>query len=180
MQRQSFCLRLKNFQENGTFSGYGSVFNVIDQQGESISKGAFQKSLKSFHQNGGRPKMLWQHDPKEPIGYWTKVVEDDHGLYVEGQLILELQKAQEAYHLMKAGVLNQLSIGFIPIRSHFDPAKSCRVISEVDLVEISLVTFAANNSANITSVKTSYSEQNVWMAVWQKLCALNKRLSCKL
>ena len=142
-------LILKSLQEEGRFCGYASVFNTVDTQGDRVLKGAFQKSL----QKKSPPKMLWQHDTKEPIGLWHTLKEDSNGLYVEGQLLLDLQKGREAYSLLKKGILDGLSIGCTIKNAEFSDHDGARELSEVDLLEISLVTFAANTDAKILEVK---------------------------
>ena len=107
-----FPLQLKSIEENGFFAGYASVFNVEDNHNDIILSGAFGKSLSKKHY-GKDIKLLWQHKADEPIGVFTKIVEDDLGLYVEGKLLLDVQRASEAYALLKSGVVKGLSIGFI-------------------------------------------------------------------
>ncbi len=142
-------LTLKKIQNEGRFSGYASVFNTLDSQGDRILKGAFLKSLKEKEP----PKMLWQHDAKEPIGIWHIIKEDQNGLYVEGQLLLDIQRGREAYSLLKKGVLDGLSIGCSVKDADFSGGEGARDLKEVELLEISLVTFAANKDAKVTAVK---------------------------
>jgi HK97 family phage prohead protease len=138
----------------GYFSGYASIFDTVDAHKDQLIRGAFQETLSQWDQNGEMPKMLWQHDPHEPIGYWTHIEEDHRGLYVEGQLLLDLQRGREAYVLLKAGVLKGLSIGF-RIKNAIKPkSTSLRLITNVDLLEISLVTWGANKEALVQQVKT--------------------------
>jgi HK97 family phage prohead protease len=144
-------LTLKNFTEDGVFSGYASVFNHKDQHGDVVLKGAFEKSLHNWKQSGQLPKMLWQHDASCPIGFWTDIYEDSYGLFVKGQLLLDIQKGSEAYCLLKTGVIDGLSIGFHLVKSSH--GAHGRLIQDVDLQEISLVTFAANEQARVRDVK---------------------------
>lgn len=137
---------VKTESPSGFFRGYASVFNHLDYQGDRVIKGAFLNSLRSWREKGALPKMLWQHDPTKPIGQWLKIDEDQKGLYVEGQILLDLQLGREAYALIKAGVVDRLSIGY-----RVDQAKTNKVgereLTKLDLQEISLVTFAANSAA---------------------------------
>lgn len=137
----------------GCFSGYASVFNAVDNQNDMVLPGAFKDSLFSWEKKSQWPKMLWQHDQKEPIGRWLFMEEDSRGLYVEGQLLLDVQKAREAYALMKVGALDGLSIGYRVVKSKRDGKSTVRYIQQVDLLEVSVVTFAANQAAKITKVK---------------------------
>lgn len=147
----------KSATQIGYFSGYASIFNVMDEQGDRVLPGAFVHSLNNWQQAKSFPKMLWQHDPSEPIGKWLKMEEDHRGLYVEGQIILDLQKGREAYALMKNGVIEGLSIGYHVIESQKGHIPGERFLSKVNLVEVSLVTFAANQAAKINAVKSQTS-----------------------
>lgn len=150
-------LSLKNCDADGSFSGYASVFGIVDSQGEKMGAGAFTLSLKAWGERGKMPKLLWQHDYRQPIGFWRDIFEDNHGLFVKGQLLLDLAQGREAYSLLKNGVVDGLSIGFITVKARRIEGKKrgswLRVLEEVDLHEISLVTFAANPKAKVECVK---------------------------
>lgn len=132
-----------------TFSGYASVFDYVDSQMDIVVKGAFTKCLEK------RPnvKMLWQHNMQDLIGRYTKMVEDSKGLYVEGEICLDAPKGMGCYALMKQGSLDSLSIGFVT-KDYEYLANGVRAIKEVDLFEISPVTFPANDMAMIHNVKS--------------------------
>lgn len=151
-KKLDFNLHLKSIDNQGVFAGYASVFNMVDNQRDVIQRGAFSRTLKG---RVGDIKLLWQHQQDEPIGIFSKIFEDTRGLYVEGKLLLDVQRALEAHTLLKAGALSGLSIGYSPIRYSIDPKSGVRTIFEVDLWEISLVTFPANAAANVTVVKQS-------------------------
>jgi len=146
-------LFVKEFGEDGTFSGYGSVFGVKDSYSEIVAAGAFKSSLAEHRENGTFPALLWQHDPAKPIGVYTEAREDEKGLFVRGKLELDTQLGKEAHALLKAGALNGLSIGFIPIKSSYDEDTKVRTLTEVELWEVSLVTFPANGKARVEGVK---------------------------
>ena len=152
---------LKSHQEDGFFCGYASVFNVTDHHQEIVASKAFSLSLNRWKEKGRLPKMLWQHDQRKPIGVWEEIYEDEHGLYVKGRLLLDLQAGRDAYALMKAGVIDSMSIGFRPIKAARDSGKKARILTEVDLLEISLVTFAANPEAKVTAVKEFDLDEDV-------------------
>lgn len=139
-------------EESGTFEGYASVFGQVDAQHEVVQPGAFRNTLEHIRKTKNMPKMLWQHDPTMPIGTWEEIREDEYGLYVRGRLLLDVQKGKDAYALLKSGVVEGLSIGFQVKQSHRD--KDVRVLDEIDLFEISLVTFMANPLAKVTSCKS--------------------------
>lgn len=145
---------LKAIAETGIFSGYGSVFGNVDQGDDIVAKGAFAESLKGWTQKGQLPALLWQHNTKEPIGVYTKMAEDDVGLYVEGQLALKTQRGAEAYELMKMKAVTGLSIGFQTTNDTFDSKTSIRTINNGELWEVSLVTFPMNQEALINAVKS--------------------------
>lgn len=157
--RMDVALELKGLSEDGRFAGYASVFDVVDTQRDVVLRGAFQKSIRT---RVGQIKLLWQHAMQEPIGYFTTMFEDGHGLYVEGQLMLEVEKAREAYALLKRGVVKGLSIGYSPVRYAVDPDSGVRKLSEVELWEVSLVTFPANEAAQVTVVKSKKAEDGIY------------------
>lgn len=142
---------VKSVSTEGAFTGYAAVFGNEDLGKDVLMPGAFTKSL------GSRPaakvKMLFQHDPAEPIGIWTDLTEDAKGLRAKGQLILDTTKGREVHALMRAGALDGLSIGFRTLKDRFDRAKGIRYVEEVDLPEVSVVTFPMNPRATVSSVK---------------------------
>ena len=142
-----------NIQKKGLIRGYASCFDKMDQQRDIVVKGAFSKTLHAWHFLGKKPKMLWQHKAHQPIGVWTHLRQDDYGLYVEGQLALGVSLADEAYLLLKEKVLDGLSIGFRTLEAVHDKQRKARLILDIDLIEISLVTFGANPNATVSQVK---------------------------
>lgn len=152
-------LDLKEVSEEGVFEGYASKFGDRDDGGDTVMKGAFKNSLSQRKTKG--VKMLWQHDPSHPIGVWDEIKEDATGLFVRGRLLTTVQKAKETYELMKAGVIDGLSIGYRTIKSLRDDATGFRQLTEVDLWEISLVTFPMLTSATVTSVKGDWTKREV-------------------
>jgi len=147
--------QLKAIEDDGVFSGYGSVFGVRDSDGDIIMPGAFTKTIARANETGRLPKMLWQHQIDTIIGKFTAMREDDYGLFVQGSILLEIEKGREAYALMKAGVLDGMSIGFNIIDGQ--RGADGRMITEVDLWEVSLVTWGANPAALVTNVKAKES-----------------------
>lgn len=141
--------KIKAVSDDGLFSGYGSVFNVVDSYKEVVVQGAFSDSLQ-----GRMPSLLWQHRSGEPIGVYTAVQEDNVGLYVEGKLALKTSRGAEAYELLKMGAISGLSIGFITREDSYDKVSGIRTLKKVDLWEVSLVTFPANDAARVATVKS--------------------------
>ena len=143
--------QIKAVSDDGLFSGYGSVFGVIDSYKEVVAPGAFTKSLQRR-----TPSLLWQHRSSEPIGVYTSIREDQTGLYVEGKLALKTARGAEAYELLKMGAISGLSIGFLVKLFEYinNGEEKVRRLTEIDLWEVSLVTFPANESARISGVKS--------------------------
>ena len=142
-------------EDKGKFEGYASIFGNKDLGNDVVVEGAFRKSL--MRRKPKNVKMLMQHDTKMPIGVYDKIKEDENGLKVQGRLALGTQKGKEAYELLKMGALDGLSIGYKadPKKQVYDERKRKRYLKEVDLMEISLVTFPMNPKAQITSVKAN-------------------------
>ena len=152
---RSFALQIKAAGDDGTVEGYGSVFGVRDNYDDVIAKGAFVQSLKDHKAAGTMPAMLWQHDADKPIGVWTEMVEDEKGLRIKGQLAMETVKGKEAHALLKMGALNGLSVGFMSKEWAYDRETEVRTLTAIDLWEVSLVTFPANEKARVTNVKSA-------------------------
>lgn len=120
--------------------GYASLFGLTDQGGDAVQRGAFAASLARLSAKGDKVRMLWQHDPTRPIGVWDEIREDEKGLWVKGRLLPEVAQAREAAALIQAGAIDGLSIGYRTIRAERDQ-KGRRALAEVELWEVSLVTF---------------------------------------
>ena len=150
-KRMRFDLEVKSLARDGTFSGYASVFDVLDNHNDIIKKGAFRSTLKK---GTGRIKLLWQHKQDEPIGTFSRIFEDEMGLYVEGKLLLGLQRGKEAYSMLKQGIVSGLSIGYSPLHYDVDQQSGARILTDIELWEVSLVTFPANEAAGVTVVKS--------------------------
>lgn len=134
--------------DGGVIAGYASRFAVADQGGDIVAPGAFAASLKRLAGKGDKVRMLWQHDPARPIGVWDEVREDGVGLWVKGRLLQDIAQAREAEALIAAGAIDGLSIGYRVVRADRD-GKGRRLLREVDLWEVSLVTFPMLTEAKI-------------------------------
>lgn len=147
---------VKAVDDKGRFSGYGSVFGNVDAYQEVVAPGAFAESLAAWKDAGKLPPVLWQHRSGEPIGPYLEMREDAHGLFVEGQLLVDdVVRAREARALMKARAVNGLSIGFVTREDSFDKVTGVRTLKKIDLWEVSVVTFPANPAAQISNVKSA-------------------------
>ena len=140
----------KQASQDNYISGYASVFDVQDSQRDIIEKGAFSQIIYDFTQGKSIP-LLWQHMADKPIGIIEKMEEDDYGLYVVTKIIPNVRYGMEALELIKSRIICSFSIGYNPIEHSMDYDKDIRVIKSIDLWEISLVTFPANEYSNITS-----------------------------
>lgn len=146
-----------------TFEGYGSVFGTIDSYNDTIAKGAFKQTLRDWKKKGKLPKLLLQHggswlsagaEDMVPVGKWTEMAEDDYGLFMKGELFdIETDRMKLTYAALKAGELDGLSIGFRTRKSKTDNDTGIRTLTEIELFEVSLVTFPANDPARVTGVK---------------------------
>jgi hypothetical protein len=134
--------------EDASISGYASLFGAEDQGGDVVAPGAYGASLAALGAAGRSVKMLWQHDPAQPIGVWDEVREDAKGLWVKGRLLECTQKGREAAALVGAGAIDGLSIGYRTRQAARDE-KGRRVLTELDLWEVSLVTFPMLPSARV-------------------------------
>jgi HK97 family phage prohead protease len=166
-----FEFDVKSISEDGTFTGYASLFGVTDLGGDSVQPGAFTKSLKS--KPASKVKMLRGHDTSEPIGVWTSILEDARGLKATGQLILDTVKGRETYALLKAGALDGLSIGYRTKKDSFDRTKKVRMLNELELHEISIVTFPMLPSATISRVKHGSDFSRLVSAINRATAALH-------
>lgn len=148
-------LEVKFLSETGVFEGYAAVFGVTDAVNDRIAHGAFAAALDDIKRGGRLPPLLWQHDPAQPIGAWREVREDAHGLWVKGELfVADIPRAREAYRLLRENVVTGLSIGYRTKQSHRDTESGVRVLTDIDLIEISMVTFPANAEARVRRVKS--------------------------
>ena len=136
-------------EEKGIIEGHGSIFGLKDFHNEIVDKGAFKKSLRKRN-----PAMLLQHDGRDVLGLWTVAKEDETGLFLRGQLNMNVQKSRDTFFLAKQGALTGLSIGFFTVTDKL--VDNVRHITEVNLLEVSLVTFPANELAKVSGVKSDF------------------------
>jgi HK97 family phage prohead protease len=137
----------------GVFVGYASLFGIRDNMGDVVMPGAFAASL--ARKGCDNIRMLFQHNPAEPIGAWIEMRENDRGLYVRGRLDCNVQRGRELLSLLEGGGLDGLSIGFKTLRAGRDRMTGARLLHEVDLWEISLVTFPMLGEARVSDVKNA-------------------------
>jgi HK97 family phage prohead protease len=148
MDTKPFSFKSLTTAPEGRFVGQASVYDVVDSYGDKVVRGAFTKTIAK---HGGEIVILSQHNPSDPIGK-AKLFDRHDALWIEGQLELELPSAREAYIRLKKGLVDGISIGYNTLRS--SPGKGgIRLLEEIDLWEVSIVTFPANGRARVTDVK---------------------------
>lgn len=175
LQTKSLTFKAENLQDDGTFSGYASVFDVKDSYGDVVKKGAFVASLNDWQAKSKMPPILWQHSRSEVIGVFTKLYEDEHGLFCEGKLLIDdVVKAREAYALIKSGAIDGLSIGFKSKKWAWNEDEKVLELLEIDLKEISIVTFPANESSTVSSVKAQAIQEQDAKTALDILIKLNQ------
>jgi len=130
------------------FEGYASLFGVADGAGDRVAPGAFAVSLR--RRGAGQVRMLYQHFPHAPIGVWEEIAEDRRGLYVRGRLSTDVEQARDVRALLADGALNGLSIGFRTVRARREAGG--RLLQEVELWEISVVTFPLLAGSTVTAI----------------------------
>lgn len=134
----------------GYISGYASTFGNVDSVGDKVAKGAFAISIATK-----MPKMLWQHDRWQPIGSWTDAKEDDYGLWVQGRILKTVPQGLTAFNLLKEEAISGLSIGYRVQDYEYDNDTGIYTLKQVNLLEVSVVTFPANELAEVANVKSA-------------------------
>ena len=150
-----FEVKRDTISAEGEFEGYASTFGgAPDSGGDIIAKGCFAKTLKNKGRQGAGIAMLWSHDSRAPVGAWKLLQEDEKGLFVKGQVHPNAKPdGIPVLDIMRMGGIKGLSIGYSTVLSDIDDKKKIRTLKEVELWEVSLVTFPMNTRASITSVK---------------------------
>ncbi|WP_126975633.1 HK97 family phage prohead protease [Frigidibacter oleivorans] len=166
-----------SLQEGAVVAGYASLFGETDQGGDVVEPGAYAGGLARLAARGGRVRMLWQHDPGQPIGIWDEVREDGRGLWVKGRLLPEVARAREAAALVAAGAIDGLSIGYRTVSAA--KAAGGRRLLDVDLWEVSLVTFPMLATARLApAAKAAAADEDG--GDWSRLAAALDRARAEL
>ena len=153
---------VKEITDEGKFEGYASTHYNVDRGGDRVEQGAFDRSLARYKARNQMPKLLWQHDPSKVCGVWDEMYQDDNGLFVKGRLLKETQLGKETHVLMRAGAIDSMSIGYRTLDADFEGEDAeTRVLKELDLMEVSIVTFPMNPEARVTAVKRIESIRDV-------------------
>lgn len=147
-----FPMQVKSLDDVGTFEGYASVYGNLDLGGDIVEKGAFKEFERT---SDGQIRILSQHKTHDPVGK-AQLIDSDQGLIVKGRLLLSIAKAREVYELMKAGIVEGLSVGYDVIQpGGSEMKKGVRHLKSLKLFEVSLVTFGMNPLARLTGVKAA-------------------------
>jgi|GEM_PF-6881166 len=166
----------------GRLEGYASLFGVIDRGGDIVEAGAFQKSIASAK---GKISFLWQHDPLQPIGVIDNIYEDKTGLFISARITTSTRCGYEALRLAEEGVIDGLSIGYNVMKAR--QGKSARYLTEIDLWEVSLVTFPMQTGARGIIAKDEsrtnnyiYKEKEEAIDIRRGVKGIIDNLSCAL
>lgn len=141
----------KALDSEGQFEGYASVFGNVDEGGDVVTPGAFIGDLNEQKRTGAMTMLLFNHDPDKPLGRLTDIAEDAKGLYVKGELALNVGYVRDVYELLKAKAMRGMSFGFSVIDADFD--KGRRLLKKLKLWEVSIVSFPMNQRAKVEAVK---------------------------
>ncbi len=172
----------------GAFAGYASIFHRVDRGGDRVLPGAFARSIARRGARGIR--LLWQHDPASPIGVIDEIAEDGRGLFVRGRLLLDVARGQEAHALLSAAAIDGLSIGYRAVVAERD-RDGVRNLREIDLWEVSLVTFPMQPAARVAALahgakgtrapaEMRAAAEPGWTEVLRSVAALTARISADL
>jgi HK97 family phage prohead protease len=164
--------------ENAVIEGYASLFGARDQGGDVVRPGAYKASLAALKAAGRRVKMLWQHDPGEPIGIWDELREDARGLWVKGRLLTEVARGREAAALLAAGAIDGLSIGYRTVKAERD-GQGRRLLQEIELWEVSLVTFPMLPEARVAAKAEALVPALRWTEMAQEIRELRRSLALR-
>lgn len=156
--------------------GHGSVFGNVDLGGDIVMPGAFQRSLAKHRADGTVPQMFWMHQMDRVPGKWTEIQEDERGLYVKGTLA-DTELGREMRTLAKMSAVRGLSIGYVTEDMDFDRDGN-RLLKQIDLWEVSLVSLAMNPQARIEGTKSRLSHQGEYVPTRREFESLLRKAKC--
>ena len=164
---------------SGIVQGYASLFGELDNGGDVVMPGAYAKSLAALAGEGRSVKMLWQHDPSQPIGVWDEIREDAKGLYVKGRILTEVEKGREVAALLSAGAIDGMSIGYRTVKAGRG-AKGERLLQELELWEVSIVTFPMLPTARVDAVKAAEMSEREFERMLTRDAGLSRSVAQRL
>lgn len=153
-------IEIKETNAEGGFEGYASTMD-LDRGGDVMDMGAFDRSLARHKAQNTKPKMLWNHNPNNVVGVWDEFRQDEKGLYVKGRCVKTTTLGKDCHELLRAGAIDSMSIGYLTREAEYEEGGEVRRLKEVDLWEVSLVTFPMNEEARVTAVKRIESVRDV-------------------
>jgi len=143
-------------EEKGIIEAYVSIFGNVDSYGEVVDKGAFTECIeKNFPRY---PKGIAYHKWDQPIAKTLEIREDEIGLYIKGQFIMELQASKEMFILLKEGVITDFSFGYRVDEGHFDQEDKYYHLRKLTIFEWSPVLVGANPKTQLLSIKSDGEE----------------------
>lgn len=175
MQKLKVPLEIKSLN-NREFSGYGSVFGNVDLGGDVIIKGAFRRTISQKKKDGQLPQMFWAHDPSRVPGKWLDMSEDNTGLMVKG-VLAPTPLGDEIHELLKMEAVRGLSIGFVTKEQEFEE-DGTRLIKEVDLWEVSVVSLPMNPLAQVAHVKSQLSATGEYVPTTREFERILREVGC--
>ena len=156
-------ISIKAITEDGEFEGYGSTFGNVDRGMDMVQAGAFRRTLKEKKLSS--IKMLRDHDTRKVVGKWLELREDERGLYCRGKLFATgdgaIQLARETLTLMREQALDALSMGYRTVKAAWNEETGVRKLLDVDLWEVSIVTFPMNEMATVDAVKNDLTQRDI-------------------
>lgn len=157
-----FEIKATGSEKSGRFEGYAST-RKLDSDRDIVQPGAFKRTID--HHAGKGLALLWFHDPTNPIGSLELVGEDEKGLVVQGEVDVDTQLGHDKYSGMVKGYIDRMSIGYVAKRARWDAQRKCRLLDEVALREVSMITrnFAANDEAVVTALKSASASIHQWV-----------------
>lgn len=148
MDRAVLEIKFDDTGDGGQIEGLAWPFGSPDRMGDIIEKGAFSEAKMPM-------PMLFGHDQNDPVGVWEEATETADGLRVKGRLLVDdLPRAREVRALVQSGAVRGISIGFVSRKSQ-RRSKGGRKISQLELLEASLVAIPMHPGAQVTSAKTA-------------------------
>jgi HK97 family phage prohead protease len=158
-ETRDFALAIRAIGEEGVIEGYAAIFGEKNGHNEIVQPGAFAETLSQHRAAGTMPFMFRNHSSNDVIGFWEEMEEDQRGLRVKGQLLLEKQIGRDAYIDVKKAQVRGLSVGFIAKEDEYDYKTNTRIIRAMDLFEVSLVAFPSAKSANLYMIRSENVDQ---------------------
>lgn len=158
------------------FDGHGSIFGNVDLGGDIILPGAFKRTLAQHKKAGDLPQMFWMHQMDRVPGKWLDMKEDDEGLAVKG-VLAETDLGDEMHVLLGMKAVRGLSIGYQTIDMDFD-SDGNRLLKEVELWEVSIVSLPMNPMAQIAHAKSRLSADGVYVPTAREFEQFLRRGGC--